>query len=125
VSSCLLFAAVYNAPRFLEFSWTTEYDLEAEAERARFEVTDLRKDPYYIVVYVTWMYLVFMYFVPFVSLAVLNLLIFLEIRKVRKKDARCDWRAVEKSGNEITIGIRVLGERGLSTSYSRMPVKGQ
>ncbi len=36
----------------------------------------------YISVYVTWMYLVFMYIVPFTSLAVLNLLIFLEIRKV-------------------------------------------
>ena len=35
----------------------------------------------YISIYVTWMYLVFMYIVPFSCLAVFNLLIFLEIRR--------------------------------------------
>ena len=43
--------------------------------------TELRKDPVYISVYVTWMYFVFMYIIPFASLAVFNLLIFLAIRK--------------------------------------------
>lgn len=43
--------------------------------------TDLRTDPVYISVYVNGMYFVFIYIIPFGSLAVFNLLIFLAIRK--------------------------------------------
>ena len=44
-------------------------------------------DPIYISIYVTWMYLVFMYIVPFASLAILNMLIFLEIRRASARRA--------------------------------------
>ena len=44
--------------------------------------TSLRMNPIYISVYVTWMYLVFMYLLPFGGLSVLNLLIYLDVRKV-------------------------------------------
>ena len=43
--------------------------------------TLLRTDPVYISVYVNGMYFVFIYIIPFGSLAVFNLLIFLAIRK--------------------------------------------
>ena len=43
--------------------------------------TALRTDPVYISVYVNGMYFVFIYIIPFGSLAVFNLLIFLAIRK--------------------------------------------
>ena len=44
--------------------------------------TSLRQDPTYISVYVTWMYFVFMFALPFGCLSVLNLLIYLDVRKV-------------------------------------------
>ena len=44
--------------------------------------TELRMDEIYVSVYVTWMYLGFMYVLPFGGLSVLNLLIYLDVRKV-------------------------------------------
>lgn len=47
-----------------------------------------RRNQLYISIYVTWMYLVFMYVLPFVSLIVLNYLIFLAMRKANATRAR-------------------------------------
>ena len=44
--------------------------------------TRLRMNEIYISVYVTWMYFVFMFVLPFGCLSVLNLLIYLDVRKV-------------------------------------------
>ena len=44
--------------------------------------TSLRQDQTYISVYVTWMYFVFMFALPFGCLSILNLLIYLDVRKV-------------------------------------------
>jgi len=44
--------------------------------------TRLRTNEIYISVYVTWMYFVFMFVLPFGCLSVLNLLIYLDVRKV-------------------------------------------
>ena len=100
VGVLLSLAVVYNIPRFFELTWTpklgdvgTNNATLATASNATGSVlveldgTDLRKDATYIKVYVTWMYLVFMYIAPFLSLAVLNLLIFLEIRRASQRRA--------------------------------------
>eukprot|EP00095_Tigriopus_kingsejongensis_P010932 snap_masked-scaffold206_size259025-processed-gene-1.14 protein:Tk10932 transcript:snap_masked-scaffold206_size259025-processed-gene-1.14-mRNA-1 annotation:"fmrfamide receptor" len=76
-----LFAVIYNIPRFFEVTWETQYLEDFGENRTVIAVTDFRKSALYIKLYISWMYLVFMYIIPFVSLAVLNLLIFLEIRK--------------------------------------------
>ena len=60
---------------------STEFLEELGENKTVIEATPLRKNPIYINVYVTWMYFVFMYIIPFASLAVFNLLIFLAIRK--------------------------------------------
>jgi hypothetical protein len=70
-------AVVYNIPRFLEITWDDRYVEPFAENRTVFLPTNLRMDPIYISIYVTWMYLVFMYIVPFASLAILNMLIFL------------------------------------------------
>ena len=46
---------------------------------AYFYLVTLREDPTYINVYITWLYLVVMYIVPFACLAVFNLLIYDEV----------------------------------------------
>ena len=65
------FAALYNLSRFFEITWDAEGGVIT---------TPLRRDPTYVSVYITWMYLVFMYAVPFGGLSVLNLLMFLDVR---------------------------------------------
>ena len=45
-----------------------------------FENADMRMDPTYISVYITWMYLIFIYTVPFGGLCVLNTQMFLDVR---------------------------------------------
>ena len=49
-----------------------------------------RKDPYYIEIYITWMYLIFLYLVPFTLLAVFNILIFRSLNIVRTMIIRCN-----------------------------------
>ena len=80
-------AVVYNIPRFLEITWDDRYVEHYAENRTVFLPTNLRMDPIYISIYVTWMYLVFMYIVPFASLAILNMLIFLEIRRASARRA--------------------------------------
>jgi len=69
----------YNLPRFFEVT----YQHRREDNITQLEVvpTSLRRDEHYIEVYVTWLYLIFMYILPFTLLAVLNIVIYREIRK--------------------------------------------
>ena len=50
--------------------------------------TELRDNEVYIGVYVTWLYLVVMNIVPFLSLAVFNLAIYLEVRRANSERAQ-------------------------------------
>ena len=75
----LTFAVIYNIPRFLEVTWEEESDGRG-GNRTVYTPTELRKNPHYISVYITSMYLVFMYAVPFGGLSVLNMLMFLDVR---------------------------------------------
>lgn len=71
MTGIVCFSILYNIPRFFEVSW--------EAGGVP-EMTSLRQNEYYISIYITWMYLVFMYVLPFGGLSVLNMLIFLDVR---------------------------------------------
>lgn len=74
-----VWAALYNIPRFWEITWVEVFDPGRNRTVAVYDPTPLRTDPAYINVYITWMYLVFMYFLPFAGLAVSNLLIYREV----------------------------------------------
>lgn len=50
--------------------------------------TELRNNEVYIGVYVTWLYLVVMNIIPFLSLAVFNLAIYLEVRRANSERAQ-------------------------------------
>ena len=79
VAAVISFSLLYNIPRFFEISWE-----ETEEGIPRPQATSLRQDAYYISIYITWMYLVFMYVLPFGGLSILNLLIFLDVRRSNK-----------------------------------------
>ncbi|TRY63429.1 hypothetical protein TCAL_12380 [Tigriopus californicus] len=83
-----LFAGVYNLPRFWEVSWYSSFDHEFNQTRTDIIPTALRDNQIYISVYITWMYLVVMYIIPFCSLAVLNLIIYHEVRRANSERAR-------------------------------------
>ena len=74
-----LFAFLYNITRFWEVTWQTDYYDELATNITNVVSTDLREHKVYISVYITWLYLVVMYIVPFLCLFVFNLLIYLEV----------------------------------------------
>ena len=94
VAAIVTFAILYNVPRFFEVSWNTtaaptddgtevnnENDTEVAIEtEPQVGMSSIRSNRYYISIYITWMYLVFMYVLPFGGLSVLNMLIFLDVR---------------------------------------------
>ncbi len=53
-----------------------------------YDAAPLRTDETYINVYINWLYLVFMYLLPFSCLAALNLLIYREVKRASRERAR-------------------------------------
>ncbi len=83
-----LFATLYNIPRFFEIDTVEIFDNRYNETELFFGPTDLRNDPTYVNVYISTLYLVFMYIVPFTSLAAFNLLIYREVKRANKERAR-------------------------------------
>lgn len=82
-----LFALLYNVPKFFE---ATVYRVEAEDGTDTIycvKASSFRTDTY-VVVYIHWMYLIVMYFVPFSALAVLNACIVRQVRRAQAERAR-------------------------------------
>ena len=69
-------------------TWVLQVDEESGENRTEVMPTKLRLDSTYISVYITWMYLVVMYIVPFTSLALLNLRIYVQIRQSTAERAK-------------------------------------
>ena len=63
---------LFFSNRFFEITWQEEYDDLLQQNITFFTATELRKKEMYISIYVTWMYLVFLYIIPFTTLSVLN-----------------------------------------------------
>jgi hypothetical protein len=105
VGCIVVFSILYNIPRFFEVSWEPvkaalgegadaaaanisanatgqhqDEDEEENGSQVELQMTSLRQNPDYISIYITWMYLVFMYVLPFGGLSVLNMLMFLDVR---------------------------------------------
>eukprot|EP00095_Tigriopus_kingsejongensis_P011994 snap_masked-scaffold1352_size45999-processed-gene-0.2 protein:Tk11994 transcript:snap_masked-scaffold1352_size45999-processed-gene-0.2-mRNA-1 annotation:"fmrfamide receptor" len=81
-------AVLYNISRFFEYKFETFEVILPIGDNVTLTFllsTDLRDDPLYISLYMTWMYMIFMYIIPFVILFVLNVKIALEIRSARRK----------------------------------------
>ena len=81
-------SVLYNVPRFFEVTWQGVYDAEAGINRTEVTPTSLRRNSTYIKVYITWLYFVVMYIVPFACLAAFNLRIYLQIRKANAERAQ-------------------------------------
>lgn len=75
----IVFSIVYNLPRFWEVSHQANFYAEFNTTIYCPMPSSLRQNPVYISVYIHWMYLVFLYFLPFGSLAVLNAAIYRQV----------------------------------------------
>lgn len=73
------FSILYNLPRFWEVSYQ-ECKVDGEVFRVIVVPSALRQNPYYIEIYIMWMYLLVMYLVPFLSLMIFNFFIYREVR---------------------------------------------
>lgn len=75
----IIFSILYNLPRFWEVSHHSNYDDRLNTTIYCVVASALRQDSVYIAVYIHWLYLVFLYFLPFISLAILNLAIYRQV----------------------------------------------
>lgn len=84
----IIFSFVYNLPRFWEVSLIRythhEYNISVYCVQA----SNMRSQTLYITVYIHWLYLVFLYFLPFTSLAVLNSCIYKQVRRANAERQR-------------------------------------
>ena len=83
-----MFALLYNLPRFWEVTWRTKFYEEVGDNVTDVVSTPMRDDPTYISVYITWLYIIMMNFLPFVSLAAFNLLIYNQVRRANSERAQ-------------------------------------
>lgn len=84
---CIIFALLYNLPRFWEVSVITYARSENDVIFC-LVASKLRRDLNYIRVYIHWCYLFFIYFIPFFSLAILNCLIYRQVQKANRERQR-------------------------------------
>lgn len=75
----IVFSVLYNITRFWEVR--VQKCMHAEYQQYVYQVypSELRNNKDYISIYIHWMYLVIMYFIPFGSLAVLNAAIYNQV----------------------------------------------
>jgi len=114
VTATAILSLGYNLPRFWEVGVYSTQECESSTITTTNtslvtcnNVTDvvqtaIRQDRYYIAVYMTWLYFVFMYILPFTLLAVFNLLIYNEIRSATRK------RTTLTRGQRKEIGLAMM-----------------
>jgi hypothetical protein len=83
----LIFSICYNIPRFLEVDLKEFWDEEFEFIYC-IVATDLRANLTYINIYIHWLYLVFIYFIPFSGLFFFNAMIYRQVRKANRERQR-------------------------------------
>ncbi|XP_077282983.1 FMRFamide receptor-like [Arctopsyche grandis] len=84
----IIFSLIYNLPRFWEVSCTRYIHHEYNISVYCVEASSLREQSLYITVYIHWLYLVFLYFLPFTSLAILNACIYKQVRRANAERQR-------------------------------------
>lgn len=80
VISIMVFSVLYNIPKLWETELLAEFHPETNITIYCVRSSTLRDNVIYKAIYVTWTYLVFMYMIPFLSLLVLNICIYRQVR---------------------------------------------
>ncbi|XP_059219521.1 FMRFamide receptor [Stomoxys calcitrans] len=85
---CVLFATLYNLPRFWEVvTQSTAYDDLPDVLHC-VRPSALRQNLMYINLYIHWCYLIVNYIIPFLTLAILNCLIYRQVKRANRERQR-------------------------------------
>lgn len=93
-----IFALCYNIPRFWEISIRQVIDPETNSSVYIAHASVFRKNKLYYEVYYIWLYLFVMYFIPFLTLAVLNVFIWKAVQHANKDRQRLTRREEKEIG---------------------------
>lgn len=99
----ILFSFVYNIPRFLEARVLEDIHPKYGTIYC-ISVTALRAHIVYINFYVHWMYLIFICFIPFVTLSFFNVMIYRQIRIANKERLRLS----RSEKREISLAMMLM-----------------
>jgi hypothetical protein len=83
----LIFSICYNIPRFFEVTMREHPDEEFGYINC-ITATSLRSNHTYLIIYIHWLYLVFIYFIPFLGLMFFNAMIYQQVRKANRERQR-------------------------------------
>lgn len=75
------FSTLYNVPRLWEAKVTSEWSNQYNTTVYCPVQSDFRDNKFYRTVYIHWMYLICMYLVPFLALAILNAAIYNQVSR--------------------------------------------
>lgn len=75
----IVFSVVYNLPKLWETKIRNEWHPEANVTVYCPRATPLRQNELYIKLYINWLYLIFIYLIPFIGLALLNAAIYRQV----------------------------------------------
>ncbi|KAG8249903.1 obsolete signal transducer activity protein [Homalodisca vitripennis] len=84
----IIFSTIYNLSRFWEIKIREEYNEETNSTVYMPVTSDLRQNKIYISLYIHWLYMIFIYFLPFSCLAVLNGAIYRQVRRANQERQR-------------------------------------
>lgn len=87
VIGCWTFSLVFNLPHFWDVN-VHPMNYDEDTVVYCLSASDLRSDRDYVNIYIHWMSLVVLYIIPFTTLAILNTLIYRQVRKANRERQR-------------------------------------
>lgn len=85
---CVCFSLAYNMPRFWEVNTVTYQLPNTDVVLHCVRPSAMRVDPTYINYYIHWCYLIVNYIIPFLTLAILNCLIYRQVKRANRERQR-------------------------------------
>ncbi|KAJ8960432.1 hypothetical protein NQ318_013715 [Aromia moschata] len=101
----VVFSVLYNLPRLWESSIRKEWSDELNATVYCPRQSALRGNHYYTTVYIHWMYMIYMYLLPFGCLTILNCCIYKQVLRANKERQRLS----RHQKREIGLATMLLG----------------
>ncbi|XP_030372787.1 FMRFamide receptor [Scaptodrosophila lebanonensis] len=85
---CVCFALAYNSPRFWEVLTVAYQPPDSDVVLHCVRPSRLRMNQTYINIYIHWCYLIVNYIIPFLTLAILNCLIYRQVKRANRERQR-------------------------------------
>ncbi|CAH1796122.1 unnamed protein product [Owenia fusiformis] len=101
ISGVSIASILYNIPRWFEFTPFEELKPDNTTDFYRPNLTPFGKNPTYVEIYYSWLYLPVMCIIPLAVLAVMNIFLILAVRK--SSHQRKDMNVKQSRENNVTI----------------------